>query len=969
MNLVKMRKTFIILLLILGVSCSQETPVAPDAKQSTFMISLPDGLKDEWKSGDKVSVISMKSGAIATIDTFVAKEDGSTAGFAGNYTGSPNASLQIVYPALEKSSDKIYESSPLYGNENGFFRAVEGTSYILFAPNDGMTFMSQNTGPAGLEPLCFMVAGCSANKLLEGETVSLEERISVIRLNLDASSMGNNETVKSVSLAVDNGKPFTSYRGSMSLSGSLKYWVTGEPRERFELSLEGVTSGKSLSFFIPVFPNSEKASLSTSTDSQLAITVRTENRTSYTAHVNIPAGSNEYSLVPGCETVIRATLGQGSVSEPAEPVISSVTKIMEKGVTGLYKDGDVLYVGGNGILYSLDISNPKDPKLMGNVTFPGSVRQVTVCNGTAVVSARETGVWVFNVSNPAQMSLISRYDGIELSTGIDMAGDCIFVGERQTGVEFVDARDLSKPQHVRVIKTPESQTVFYQDGYLYSGEWAAGQVSIFNAKDLNNIQLVKTINLQGYGDGLWVTGNRLYASTGHHKNETPKTQDGDGHGVEIWDVTVPENPVFISRVEFDIFYISGADWWLVRPSGDGKTLYCGDVFNGLYVVDITNERNPKIIHHWEPLGNSPSNKKNAVSSVALADGVIYVSVTGEGLYMMESSRAKPSKRDRGTAPVNLGARYSYNTPSDSHFNAWVPQKRGAVKGAAVYGDALFVGCGDAGLYTVKKDSRGKPYSVAHLDIPFAGGVAVRGDKLYVARGYEGLGVYRINTDLSLTQITLLKTELNPSKPADQFSYWVSAPNDKYVVNGCRKSGYQFLAVGGTSTNPTYTFKYQYALNVTYNRYISEKTSTEGWMAYATRSGLAWINLSNTSAVPQPDVVESLTNSLTEGATLYINNQFLLTRSHTLCTIKPDGSEILKTSQWNDRFSGIPRWESGYDVLLCNFVNRYVSKVNTVNFESPKLVYSEDTIGYPEPGLFWDGKCVVPCGYQGLLVEK
>ena len=607
---------------------------------------------------------------------------------------------------------------------------------------------------------------------------------------------------------------------------------------------------------------------------------------------------------------------------------------------------------------------------MGNVTFPASVRQVTVCNGTAVVSARETGVWVFNVSNPAQMSLISRYDGIELSTGIDMAGDCIFVGERQTGVEFVDARNLSKPQHVRVIKTPESQTVFYQDGYLYSGEWAAGQVSIFNAKDLNNIQLVKTINLQGYGDGLWVTGNRLYASTGHHhKNETPKTQDGDGHGVEIWDVTVPENPVFISRVEFDIFYISGADWWLVRPSGDGKTLYCGDVFNGLYVVDITNERNPKIIHHWEPLGNSPSNKKNAVSSVALADGVIYVSVTGEGLYMMESSRAKPSKRNRGTAPINLGARYSYDTPSDSHFNAWVPQKRGAVKGAAVYGDALFVGCGDAGLYTVKKDRNGKPYSVAHLDIPFAGGVAIRGDKLYVARGYEGLGVYRINTDLSLTQITLLKSALNPSYPSDQFSYWVTAPNDKYVVNGCRKSGYQFLAVGGTSANPTYTFKYQYALNVTYNRYISEQTSTEGWMAYATRSGLAWINLNSTSAVPKPEVVESLTNSLTEGVTLYRNNQFLLTRSHTLCTIAPDGSQILNTSEWNDRFSGIPRWESGYDVLLSNFVNRYVSKVNTRDFNSPKLEYSEDTVGYPEPGLFWDGKCVVPCGYQGLLVEK
>lgn len=26
-------------------------------------------------------------------------------------------------------------------------------------------------------------------------------------------------------------------------------------------------------------------------------------------------------------------------------------------------------------------------------------------------------------------------------------------------------------------------------------------------------------------------------------------------------------------------------------------------------------------------------------------------------------------------------------------------------------------------------------------------------------------------------------------------------------------------------------------------------------------------------------------------------------------------------------------------------------------------------GHPEPGLFWHGKAVVPCGYQGLLLEK
>lgn len=966
-----MRNLLIILMLFLGVSCKQEGPVEPVAPETVFKVTLPDGLKKEWETGDKISVISLKNGSIATVDSFTARSKGRSVSFSGNYTGAANASLLVVYPAMENTSGKVYESAPLYGNETGFFRAVEGTGYVLFAPKEGMTFIQQkNDDTTGLEQICFLMTGSSAAILKADGDVTLQEKTSILRLELDSSALGKGETVKSVSLIMSDGTPFTSCRGSLSLTGSSSQWVTNDPSSRFDIDLGNFVPGNILSIYVPIFPNAADASLAGVSDRMLSVRVRTDNGTAYAASYVIPAGSKDYGLAAGRQVDIQAKLAISHEAEPEEPVIKSVKKIMEKGVTGLYKDGDVLYVGAAGVLYSLDISDPKNPKQVGSVTFPGSVRQVTVCNGKAVVSGRDTGVWIFDVSDPANMSLITRYDGIELSTGIDMAGDCIFVGERQTGVEFVDARDLSKPQHIRVIKTPESQTVFYQNGYLYSGEWSAGQVSIFNAKDMSNIQLVKTINLQGYGDGLWVTGDRLYASTGHHhKNHAPKVQDGDGHGVEIWDVSNPENPVFISRVEFDIFYISGADWWLVRPSGDGKTLFCGDVFNGLYVVDITNERNPKIIHHWEPLGNSPSNKKNAVNSIALADGVAYVSVGNEGLYLMESSRAKSSRRDRGTPPVNLSARYRYDTPSDSHFNAWVPDRRGAVKGAAAYGDALFVGCGDAGLYTVKKNSSGKLYSTARLDIPFAGGVAIQGDKLYVARGHEGLGVYRIGSDLSLTQIDLLKTKLNPSKPADQFSYWVSAPNDKYVVNGCRKSGYQFLAITGSSAQPTYTFRRQYGLNVSYNRYISEKTSTDGFLAYATRSGLAWINLNNTSAVAAPEVREDLKNNLTEGATLYRDNKFLLTRSHSLCTIAPGGSEIIQTSEANPAFAGIPRWESGYDVLVCNFVNRFVSKIDTRNFASPSLTFTESTVGYPEPGIFWNGKCVVPCGYQGLLVEK
>ena len=656
-----------------------------------------------------------------------------------------------------------------------------------------------------------------------------------------------------------------------------------------------------------------------------------------------------------------------------EPVIGNITKIMPR-ASAVCIDGNYLYVGGGkGVITVFDITNPKSPVQVGTTGFPGAARQMVAYNGKLFVTARETGVWIFNISNPAAPSLISRFDGVELSTGIDVAGDAIFVGERMTGVEFVDGRNPSKAEHVRIVKTPESQTVFYSNGYLYSGEWNTGQVSIFDARDFSDIRMVKQIDLQGFGDGLWVTGNRLYASTGHHhRNHAKRLQEGDGHGVEIWDVSNPEEPKFISRVEFDIFYLSGIDYWLPRPSGDGRTLFCGDVFNGLYVVDITDERHPEIIYRWTP------EPKHAVTSLALADGVAFVAVSGEGLYAMESSRCKPSPRDRGVLPGNLDARYEYPTPEDSKFNAWLPEgRRGAAKSAVVYQDALFVGCGDAGLYTVKLDKKGKPYTFAQLDIPFACGVAVKGDLLFVGQGETGLGVYRIGKDLSLTRIDMIKEGLNPNDPSKQFSYWVSVPNDKYVANACRTAGYQFLAIGGTPEAPTFTLRRQYSLNLNYNRYISEKATPEGLLPYATRSGLVWIDLGSSEKIDKPVVFDGLKNGLTEGCTVYKDGKVLLTRHDKegrhyqfyFALVNPGEADIIERSNVDKAFDGIPRWEGGDNVLVSNFVHKWISKVNTASFSDSKLIFQEKTLGYPEPGLFWNGKAVVPCGFQGLLIEK
>ena len=648
-------------------------------------------------------------------------------------------------------------------------------------------------------------------------------------------------------------------------------------------------------------------------------------------------------------------------------VFGQIVNVISSSVNSLFADTDkqILYAGMSGQVNVYDITSPMSPILKSTLSILGTARQICAYNGKLYVTARETGVWIFDLADdPLHPKFLRRFDSVELATGLDVAGDCMFVGQRNNGVEFVDVSNPKSPQHIRIIKTDESQSVFYQDGYLYSGEWNTVRVTIFDSHDLSNLTVLKTINLQGYGDGVWAIGNRLYASTGHHhRNSAPKTQDGDGHGLEIWDISNPADPYLISRTEFDIFYKSGTDCWLNRPSGDGKTLFCGDVFNGLYVLDISDETQPEILEHYALASG------RAVTSLALADGVLYLAATGEGLLAMCCSRAVPTPRDRGTLPVHPEARYDYPTNS-SHFVAWKPSVRGAVHSVASWGDALFVGCGNAGLYVVKVDrSSGVPVASTYsrVDIPYAGGVAVCGNRLYVSRGQDGIGVYNLSEGPSLHCVAVAKEELSSSS-SKRYSCWISAPNDKYVINGVRYDGYQFLAVGGTETNPSFTNRGTKSQNVNYNKFISEQVCAGDLLPYATRDGLFWIDLSSSSSVTVSSMIEGILSTTSGGVTHFQNGSALISGGKSFYLVE-SGGETKTALGNNSDFSGTPRWDGDHTVLVNNFPGKYVSKVDFSSVSSPSLVYKESTEGNPEPGIFFNGKAIVPCGYQGLLIEK
>ena len=924
-------------------------------------------LRYTWEVGDSISVVSLSGGNVATVDLFKATSGGSTAVFVGEYTGSLNNTVLCIYPALSENNGSEWYSKSRCG-QTGFYNITTGKSTVIFAQKRLLDFIQTADGDASHILGTDLMMG-QATLGPTGGRVIMTKRTSVIKVEATIPELTPSEKIKTLDLSITNAYPFTNYGATLALNAAAgTNWTTSFPVSSLTLGFGGTqngmfsgisVSGNKLTAYVPLIPNTNYKSLQGSSARTLNVKVNTDKNV-YSKDITIPAtsGSGTYTLSGGYIHNVNATLAKTgtALGNPIE----EVSQFQTESANAMYLDGNYLYVGG-GQIRIYDVSNPGSPALVGTAPVLGGVRQIVVQGDWLYTSNRETGAYVYNISDRANPYMVCRYDCLELATGIDVCGNVLFISHRDNGVEFVDVTDPTKPTHITQFKTNESQSIFYKDGVLYSGEWSGGQVTVFDASDMSNVTKATAVNLQGFGDGVWAQGNRLYASTGHnHRNSAPYQYSGDGHGMEIWDISNKLAPKFISRVEFDTFYKTGSDWWFARPNADGTMIYCTDVYNGFYVVDARDEAHPKIVARWR------IDSDHAINSLAVGDGYVYLAYGTYGGYMIKAPQATKAIRDKGTAPANASYRDAYETPAASNFYSWQPTKRGSVHSAAVYGDALIVACGDAGLYVVKQNPDGTLYQDSCVSDQYAGDVTIRGDQLYVARGEVGVDIYTVTSGPTLTKKKTLKSELGDSSM--QFSFWVNAPNDKYLVSAPRSKGYSMIAIGGWSSFKTYTYRGQKSSSVNYNKFIADQVCGNDLLPYMSRTGLLWIDLSNTSSfsVSSPTSIKGGTST---GVTHFRDGSALYGLDSRIYTVAAGGTSGTAHGSTNSLYSGVPRWDGENKVMFCNTNSKKLALVDVTNINSPSVIFSETTNGRPEAANFWNGKAVVPCGFQGLLVEK
>jgi hypothetical protein len=621
--------------------------------------------------------------------------------------------------------------------------------------------------------------------------------------------------------------------------------------------------------------------------------------------------------------------------------------------------GNRLYAIGQGSLYVMDIAVPQAPKLLGQLAGLGTTRQLVVKDNIAYVTARQDGLWLVDVSDPAKPALISHYDTVEMATGIWVSGGLAFIATRCYGVEIVDVSDPRRVRHIGTLKTGEAQSCWAKDGLLYIGDWAPRKLLVAEVKNPRVPVIVGEAPLDGYGDGGCLRGRFCFAATGHHSRARNKEEaEGKGHGLEIFDVSKPTQPAFVSRVKFPVHYSIFNDMWSARVAGGHCVV--ADTNNGLFVVNVRDITKPVIVAHAQLPYVARREMFDPVGGVALGDGVIYAAGIYTGLYVVSApGLAQPVVPEPDQPPVlpPLPA----TAPEDANFRAYRPE--GQVHAVAIQGDIAWAACGADRIHAVRLGDT-LTRAAVHRGKGEVCYVSRTGNRLFTAEGKAGMAIYEISPDLRLTELGRL---IVPSQGVKQV---VAPAPGRFALFHCGGATVHIADISDPA-NPKLVFS-DSQVGLFYGDQLVNKLFDNRYLvAYWQRSGPAWYDISGAKPVLAGNTPDTTLYGWTDGVCPLGDKLLIVKRGKYFlldANERRNASDVPAFGVDRLRLVGRPSAE-GNVLALASRHQRQVWILDIADIKRPRLIRQYSLFGHPGACAFWNGRVVIPAGYQGLLVER
>lgn len=297
-------------------------------------------------------------------------------------------------------------------------------------------------------------------------------------------------------------------------------------------------------------------------------------------------------------------------------------------------------------LYIFDVSNPAAPSLAVKLalsTADADVwHQVWVKGQTMYIASTKRGVLVYDVSNPRSPLPVKAYptDKAVDVRAVTMDGTWLYAAAPFPNAEVLifdatNPRELSLAKRYYVESTNPTvgdrpYDVLARDNRLYVNHWSYGLA----VADVTNPRQPKLLGKYAYQDSTSRT-----VAVGTFNNRTYAFEAGESWGahLRVVDVSAPDVIVtqaaeFSLRPEVSIRSVALA----------GTKLYVAYYQDGLRVLDVSNPNEPRAVGYFNAWRETDKDRGvsffEGISDVAVpGDGYIYASETSRGLIILKET--------------------------------------------------------------------------------------------------------------------------------------------------------------------------------------------------------------------------------------------------------------------------------------------------------------------------------------------
>ena len=590
----------------------------------------------------------------------------------------------------------------------------------------------------------------------------------------------------------------------------------------------------------------------------------------------------------------------------------------------------------------------------------GFTRQIEMVGNVAVVSAREDGLWLFDVSE-TEPRLLCHYRTVEFATGVALYGNLAFISCRHFGVEILDISNPTSPRHVGIVRIGEAQSATVSEDILYCGVWGKKKVVIVDIHDIANPTVLTEIPLQGRGDGVHVKDGILYAATGQHARGIVNSTDpndpafGRGNGLEKFDVRDPQNPVRLGGVLFEKAHCLTVDMW--EPSLYGDTLVVNNSILGVFGMD------PETLETKFRLVPPAELDPNAVTGATVLNGDLFVASCAD-LFVMRDLRL-------GETPLNESKLHVPTTPPVLTCQG----EDAALK--SIYGgdfsvvsmeegkDVWFLACSHGGVHLLEKKTLA-PLSV----LPTAGealDVKLHGNRLFVAEGIDGVEIFEMD-GVTAKRIGGFSAQ----KSINQIAI---SQSGNYLLCGHGCYGLLLYDVRDPSS-PKVVNSYFTPKGIFYGNNFAAKTLSDGTMiAFCHVDGLITLNPdAGDFEFRQTKYRKTIGGSrYTEEGIATDGERILYTCFDGYVFVSPshESGKLLNDMplfRVADGFTGLLSLHGGLLVASHRPAGR-IWVVDVTDLENPRLLAKAETNASPYEAKFDGDRILIPGGRLGLLELK